>query len=313
MTNQILVLLDLALALLLLGLLAAALWTRDQARMIMLFVAFGGLLALVWVRLGAPDVALAEAAIGSALTGGLLLRARADLATSSLQREADRPIKVIASIVASAIFIALTWVFLSFEWPRSSPVALEVSRNLPATGVTNPVTAVLLNYRAYDTLLEVAVLLTAVIGIWMLCPRASVPAPLKGDPLFLSFLRLIVPLLCLMSGYLLWLGAFAPGGAFQAGAMLAAALLLLVLAGVRLTPGERDSVWLRGMLSAGLLVFVIIAAGMTVQGRALLQFPPAHAKYYILAIEATLTASIALTLLTLFVGGRPSSDPREQR
>jgi uncharacterized MnhB-related membrane protein len=43
------------------------------------FVAYGLLLALVWLRLGAPDVALTEAAIGSGLTGALLLGAAARL------------------------------------------------------------------------------------------------------------------------------------------------------------------------------------------------------------------------------------------
>jgi multisubunit Na+/H+ antiporter MnhB subunit len=40
---------------------------------VVLFIAFGLLLALAWVRLGAPDVALAEAAIGAGITGTLLL------------------------------------------------------------------------------------------------------------------------------------------------------------------------------------------------------------------------------------------------
>lgn len=38
------------------------------------FIALGALTALVWARLAAPDVALAEAAIGAGLTGALLLR-----------------------------------------------------------------------------------------------------------------------------------------------------------------------------------------------------------------------------------------------
>jgi len=38
-----------------------------------LFIAYGLLLALIWLRLGAPDVALAEAAIGAGLTGALLI------------------------------------------------------------------------------------------------------------------------------------------------------------------------------------------------------------------------------------------------
>ena len=47
----------------------------DLFKAIVLFIAFGLLMALAWVRLDAPDVALAEAAIGAGLTGALLLAA----------------------------------------------------------------------------------------------------------------------------------------------------------------------------------------------------------------------------------------------
>jgi energy-converting hydrogenase B subunit D len=46
---------------------------------IVLFIAFGLLMVLAWVRLDAPDVALAEAAIGAGLTGALLMAALARL------------------------------------------------------------------------------------------------------------------------------------------------------------------------------------------------------------------------------------------
>ena len=42
---------------------------------VVLYIAFGLLLALAWVRLAAPDIALAEAAIGAGITGALLLDA----------------------------------------------------------------------------------------------------------------------------------------------------------------------------------------------------------------------------------------------
>lgn len=42
---------------------------------VVLFVSFGLLMALAWMRLAAPDVALAEAAIGAGLTGALLMTA----------------------------------------------------------------------------------------------------------------------------------------------------------------------------------------------------------------------------------------------
>ena len=42
---------------------------------VVLFIAFGLLVAIAWVRLSAPDIALAEAAIGAGITGALLLDA----------------------------------------------------------------------------------------------------------------------------------------------------------------------------------------------------------------------------------------------
>ena len=45
----------------------------DLFKAIVLFIAFGLIMVLVWVRLNAPDVALAEAAIGTGLTGALML------------------------------------------------------------------------------------------------------------------------------------------------------------------------------------------------------------------------------------------------
>lgn len=53
----------------------AALTSREPRRAVVLFIAFGLLLALVWARLRAPDVALAEAAIGAGLAGALMLAA----------------------------------------------------------------------------------------------------------------------------------------------------------------------------------------------------------------------------------------------
>ncbi len=52
-----------------------ALTTADLFRAVVLFIVFGLLMALAWARLSAPDIALAEAAIGAGLTGALLLDA----------------------------------------------------------------------------------------------------------------------------------------------------------------------------------------------------------------------------------------------
>lgn len=67
--------LDGLLALLLLWLAWRALSSPELFRAVVLFIAFGLVLALVWARLYAVDVALAEMAIGAGVTGALLLAA----------------------------------------------------------------------------------------------------------------------------------------------------------------------------------------------------------------------------------------------
>ncbi|TVR97789.1 MAG: DUF4040 domain-containing protein [Rhodospirillales bacterium] len=59
---------------------------------VVLFIAFGLMMALAWARLDAVDIALAEAAIGAGLTGVLLLDAVAALARPGDDdgRERDR-------------------------------------------------------------------------------------------------------------------------------------------------------------------------------------------------------------------------------
>ena len=65
--------LDLLLVIALLWSALRSLMTRDLFRAVVLFIVFGLFMALVWARLHAPDIALAEAAIGAGLTGALLL------------------------------------------------------------------------------------------------------------------------------------------------------------------------------------------------------------------------------------------------
>lgn len=74
------ILLDYLLASLLTLTAALSLFSRNLFRAIILYIVFGLLLGLVWIRLDAPDVALAEIAIGAGLTGALLLSTWAVLA-----------------------------------------------------------------------------------------------------------------------------------------------------------------------------------------------------------------------------------------
>ena len=70
---------DLILCLMILGTAGIALFVRDALAAIAFFIAFGNLMGLAWLSLGAVNVALAEIAIGAGVTGILLILARARL------------------------------------------------------------------------------------------------------------------------------------------------------------------------------------------------------------------------------------------
>lgn len=72
---SILTLFDILLVLTLLWLACQLLSTENIFKAVVLFICFGLLMALAWVRMRAPDVALAEAALGAGLTGPLFLAA----------------------------------------------------------------------------------------------------------------------------------------------------------------------------------------------------------------------------------------------
>lgn len=187
------------------------------------------------------------------------------------------------------------------EQPQHLPKL--VIDNMNESGVSHPVTAVLLNFRGYDTLLELVVLLLALLAVWSL----NMPAvEHKAAPnLILDTLtRLLTPLLILVTAYLLWIGAYAPGGAFQAGSVLAAAAVLLMLAGWRI-PDKLIGLPLRVILMAGPGVFIIIAVLTLFLDGQLLKYPPAQAGLFIAIIETVATLSIGATLAALFLGTRP--------
>ncbi len=67
-----------------------ALTTADLLHGVVIFIAFGLLVALAWVRLQAPDVAMAEAAVGSGLTGALLLSSLSAMRRAQARAEASK-------------------------------------------------------------------------------------------------------------------------------------------------------------------------------------------------------------------------------
>ena len=133
-----------------------------------------------------PDIALAEAAIGAGLTGALLLDAlghiagrRRDPRGAGRRPFRDQP-RTGACRPRSRCVLAATG-GAAVARPRAVVPATRARLAGPATAraasatghpVSNAVTAVLLDFRAYDTFLEMGVLMLAGLGALLLCAPA---------------------------------------------------------------------------------------------------------------------------------------------
>jgi multisubunit Na+/H+ antiporter MnhB subunit len=299
--------------------LALAVWTvvaRDTFAAVAGFVAYGVLLALVWVQLRGVDVALTEAALGSGLTGALLIRASARLRKTERAARAERPAvatRLAAALLAGGVTAALAVAVLALPVPAPT-LAPETAANIAATGVGNPITAVLLAFRAIDTLLEAIVVLFALIGVWSLAPDrcwGGRPGRLhRADPDgTLAYLARVLPPIGIVVGvYIFWIGADLPGGKFQGATILAAMWLLAVMAGLADAP-PIGRTWLRLALVAGPVVFIAVGAAGAAFAGAFLAYPDGLAKPLIKVIEWALLPSLALTL-ALILAGAPEREAK---
>ncbi len=307
--------LDIGLAFLVFAVAAWTIFARGAFAATVGYVVYGLLLSLVWIRLFAVDVALTEAAIGSGVTGVLLIGAAARLrgAETVDEKSLTGLPRVVTAGLCILVALALAGVVLLFpdQGPSLAPQSMQ---HLPETGLGNPVTAVLIAYRAFDTMLEKVVLVLAVVGVWSLAadhywggapgePRAERPEPT------LAFLaQVLAPLGILVGVHIFWVGADEPGGAFQGGAILAAMWIIVMMA--RLTEAPSTSAfWLRLALVAGPLVFLIAGVGGAIFAGGFFAYPPGFAKPVILFIEAFMVLSIAATL-PMLVAGPARREPR---
>ncbi|MBS7811598.1 hydrogenase subunit MbhD domain-containing protein [Roseococcus pinisoli] len=302
-------LIDLALAF---SVLAAALWTvaaRRAFEAVVGFVAFGLVLSLAWVRLGTVDVALTEAAVGAGASGVLLLGATARLGAQTLAEVRDQPamaLRIATGFFCALLAVALGWTLLNLGDPAPSLAPLAAA-NLAATELGNPVSGVLLAWRALDTLLEAVVLVLAVIGVWSVAPDGAwggIPGdiqPPRRDPALRLAAQIIPPIGVVIGVHLVWTGAEAPGGAFQGGTVLAAMWVLAWMAGL-VRPPAVSSRRLRVWVILGPIVFIAIGLLGSFLADGFLAYPAAFTKPLILLVEAALTFSIAVALVLLLVG-----------
>ncbi|HXF87410.1 MAG TPA: DUF4040 domain-containing protein [Xanthobacteraceae bacterium] len=145
---------------------------RSLFAVVILASIYSFLMASVFLVLDAVDVALTEAAVGAGVSTVILLATLHLIKTVEIRQVRTRVLPLMVATVTGAILIWGTLTLPPFG-TADAPIHKHVvprylSESIKKTNVANVVSAVLADYRGFDTLGEVTVIFTAGIGVILL-------------------------------------------------------------------------------------------------------------------------------------------------
>ncbi|MDI4237324.1 MULTISPECIES: hydrogen gas-evolving membrane-bound hydrogenase subunit E [unclassified Bradyrhizobium] len=150
-----------------------------------------------------------------------------------------RRLSIIVAIVAFGLVFA-SLVIGHTEQQSLLPLAESYIRLVPQElGAANVITGILLTYRAFDTLGEVAVLFMVAAGVGLVLGGERPPrsGPLEDrfegarppSEIVQTGTQILVPLISIFAAYIIMNGHLTAGGGFQGGAVIASGVLLMLL------------------------------------------------------------------------------------
>jgi multicomponent K+:H+ antiporter subunit A len=279
-----------------------AAWQAKFHRLVALLLAGGAGLAvcLTFVWLSAPDLALTQLLVEIVTTVLLLLGLRwlpkpipfkwtlAGARAALPRRGRDLAI----ATAAGAGLATLAYAVMSRPLPDHAISRFFVEQAWPQGGGTNVVNVIIVDFRGFDTLGEIAVLGVVAIAVYSLLRRFR-PARESVQPLTQHtqqsaatasedlvvpavIMRLMLAAIALLAAYLLLRGHNLPGGGFVAGLTLAVGVILQYVAGgTRWTEDHLRILPLRWM-AVGLLLAGATGAGSLLFARPFLTSHVAH-------------------------------------
>lgn len=204
------------------------------------------LTCLIWTHMMAVDVAFTEAAVGAAISTVIFLGS-----AQYIDRwiKADRPkeqgikqITLVVTVICAVMMLTAANELPDWADPTSpastylSPVYIEQGYHETAT--PNVVTAVLADYRSYDTMFESVVVFAAALVVMLVLRRTAHehhralllrPTREGRDTVLRGAAQSIIPVMQIFALYVLCHGHYSPGGGFQGGVIFGASFILLAL------------------------------------------------------------------------------------
>lgn len=217
------------------------------------------------------------------------------------------------SLILLLLFILFVFItsMSSFSDIYNSAGKIFFSQNgYTDTGSINLVTGIYLDYRLFDSLFEAAILLIAVSGVMLISEHtideknATFMIDKQKTPeLFVTFSRILYPIMLLFGIYVIVNGHLSPGGGFQGGAIVATAILILYYIDIRKTVDVHRVLTIEKFLFLGLAV--ISSLSFFTRGELFTNFIPLDANIEYKAIFLTsmnilIGAKVALGLVAIF-------------
>lgn len=145
---------------------------RDILAATVVFAAYSLGMAILWVALQAPDVALTEAAVGAGVTTSLFLVAIIKTGRPAGEETFIKNVQPASLVTVLAVVGVIGVTVPSLPavgdpqippFQRVAPYYLE--RSIPQLGIENVVTAILAGFRGFDTFGEVTVVFAAGVAV----------------------------------------------------------------------------------------------------------------------------------------------------
>ncbi|MEM0962961.1 MAG: putative monovalent cation/H+ antiporter subunit A [Bacteroidota bacterium] len=221
------------------GLVAAGAGATALARSRMLAVAALGVvgfsMALLFLGLGAPDLAMTQMLVETLIVVIILLVLR-HLPAIRAERDEDRRSRAMSALLALGAGTVMTVLAVAVSSVPFDPALSEfyAERAVPEGFGRNLVNVILVDFRALDTLGEVVVLAVAALGAHVLVLAGAAPAvprvDVGGSVILRTATRFLITLLFVLALFLLWRGHNEPGGGFIGGLVASGAFALYLIA-----------------------------------------------------------------------------------
>jgi multicomponent Na+:H+ antiporter subunit A len=202
--------------------------TRRRLLAILLLSATGYGVALLYLALDAPNLTFTQLLVETLLLVALLTVAwRLALRSPTVPR-IRRVARLTTALIAGAGLTAAVGLTYETGGVRTVSVFYETRREV-GVEFHNTVTAILVDFRALDTLGELTVLVTAALALLALYPVLHRSEPIlteQRSPILTVAVDVLYPPVLLFGVYLFFAGHVGVGGGFPAGLVAAVALVL---------------------------------------------------------------------------------------